>query len=192
MCRRESNGRHPRLARRLLVDPGDGRVNYLGAAKGPRAEVGRCNLNDRAILAVDHQRRNVMPTERGKIDVAGSRIAAGLIWIEDAAVVAAYAAWRFRPGFGDHFASVVAGIASTRVCPAVARIADEPAGPGARRRHAASRFVDRRGIAGRVQPPIEVIPAQRPHHAIAVRVVALNSHMEFAEQRALVTALLEQ
>src|SRR6266851_9078112 len=133
-----------------------------------------------------------MPTERRKVDVAGSWIAARLVWIKDAASVSAETTWRLRPGFSHQCASVVAGVAGAHIRAAMVCVPDKAAGPSLRRGHAAGGLVDRRRIACGVQPAVEVIPAQRPYHAVAVRVVALDPQMEFPKERALVTALLEK
>src|SRR5579863_7606626 len=102
-----------------------------------------------------------MPTERGEVDVAGSRIDARLVWIEDAAGVAAYSTRSLSARFGRHRASIVAAVARTGIRAAMVRIADEAARPGSRCGHASGRLIDRRRIAGSVQPAVEIIKAER-------------------------------
>ena len=127
VSRRERHAHHPGLTRRLLIDPVDRRIDRISPSISSRANVRRGHLLDRPIFIVDRERRNVVPTERGEVDVAGSRTDARLIWIEDTAGVAAYTTRSLRPGFRNHCASVVGAVASARIRAAMVRIADEAA-----------------------------------------------------------------
>src|SRR6266436_8878542 len=140
---------------------------------------------------VDDERRHIVRGERREVDVVGPRVGANLVGIEDAATVPADATGRLSPDFANHRASVVAGIAGAGIRTAIVGVADKAARPGSCRGYAASGLVDRRRIAGGVEPSVEVVPAERAYHTVAVRIVALDSDVEFAEHRALVTALLE-
>src|SRR5271163_2102345 len=127
MSRRKSQACHPWLALRLLVNPLDRGVNRIGTAISPRSNVGRWHLLDRPILVVYCERRDIVPAERGEVDVAGCWIDARLVWIEDAASVTADTTGSFHPGLSHHCASVVTAVAGTAIRAAMVCVADEAA-----------------------------------------------------------------
>ena len=52
--------------------------------------------------------------------------------------------------------------------------------------------IDRRRVAGHVEPAVEIVPAERVRHGLAIRIVALQAEVKLSEQSTLVPGLLEQ